>query len=66
MFWWSVFPTEPTVARQPWQAFRAGDRRVSWSRPWALYTLARWARELDVAIDADTPEGLSEASLAVR
>jgi asparagine synthase (glutamine-hydrolysing) len=26
------------------------DGRISWSRPWALYTLFRWAREKDVAV----------------
>jgi asparagine synthase (glutamine-hydrolysing) len=36
-------------ARRVWAGFRAG--RVAWSRPWALYTLVRWAEENDVALD---------------
>jgi asparagine synthase (glutamine-hydrolysing) len=36
-----------------WESFLAG--RVSWSRPWAVYTLLRWTREneLSVAVEDD-------------
>ena len=46
--------------REVWDAFRGGAG-VSWSRPWAIYTLARWAREHDMAVDA--PAVAAEASL---
>jgi asparagine synthase (glutamine-hydrolysing) len=34
---------EPHAAWRVWEAFLRGSE--SWSRPWALYTLFRWARE---------------------
>ena len=33
----------PDAARAVWTSFRSGRGGVSWSRPWALYTLVRWA-----------------------
>ncbi|HEX8273573.1 MAG TPA: asparagine synthase (glutamine-hydrolyzing) [Longimicrobiaceae bacterium] len=39
---WDRVGVDGAAARGVWSAFRAG--RVGWSRPWALYTLLRWAR----------------------
>lgn len=33
----------PDSARAVWRAFARGDAGVTWSRPWALYSLVRWA-----------------------
>ena len=32
-------------AEEIWQQFQSGRAGVNWSRPWALYTLARWASQ---------------------
>ncbi|MEO8576477.1 MAG: asparagine synthase (glutamine-hydrolyzing) [Gemmatimonadales bacterium] len=32
-----------------WDAFRGRKGGVNWSRPWALYTLLRWAEQNDIA-----------------
>lgn len=37
------------AARKVWRSFRSNSGRITWSRPWALYTLMRWARENDFA-----------------
>lgn len=37
---------------EAWQAFLAGTSGVTWSRPWALYTLVRWAEESGLESDA--------------
>jgi asparagine synthase (glutamine-hydrolysing) len=37
------------AARQVWSEFQDGARGMSWSRPWALYTLVRWAEQHSVA-----------------
>lgn len=44
-----------------WRAFQRRQGGVNWSRPWALYTLIRWASENDMAIDP----GAASFSLAV-
>jgi asparagine synthase (glutamine-hydrolysing) len=33
----------PDAVRAVWAAFVAREPGVTWSRPWALYSLARWA-----------------------
>jgi len=33
-----------------WQAFLAGDRRLTWSRPWALVALGAWLERHDVCL----------------
>ena len=35
----------PKSIRDVWTAFQARRHGMTWSRPWALYTLLRWARE---------------------
>ncbi len=35
-----------------WRAFASGAPGMTWSRPWALYTLIRWAERSGVAIGA--------------
>jgi hypothetical protein len=42
----------PSAAMQVWSQFQAHRPGVNWSRPWALYTLVRWAAQ----------NGLAEAS----
>jgi asparagine synthase (glutamine-hydrolysing) len=38
-------------SRDLWRAFLDGRGAVSWSRPWALYALTRWAAENRVSVD---------------
>jgi asparagine synthase (glutamine-hydrolysing) len=40
------------AARAVWQGFSANRAGYTWARPWALYTLVRWAEGLDVAVDS--------------
>jgi len=42
-----------SAAQRVWSDFRSNSRHVTWSRPWALYTLMRWARENDFAVSAE-------------
>ena len=39
----------PAALDRLWQRFLAGDRRTSWSRPWALVALNAWMEQHDVA-----------------
>jgi asparagine synthase (glutamine-hydrolysing) len=39
---------DPNASRRVWSEFQRGTNAVNWSRPWALYTLARWAEQNDV------------------
>jgi asparagine synthase (glutamine-hydrolysing) len=39
------------AVQRVWSAFQHGKRTTTWSRPWALYTLKRWADQNDVSID---------------
>jgi asparagine synthase (glutamine-hydrolysing) len=39
---------DPAAVRRLWGSFVAG--RVSWSRPWAVYTLLRWVRENELSV----------------
>jgi asparagine synthase (glutamine-hydrolysing) len=41
-----------TATRSVWAAFLGSRGGVNWSRPWALYTLVRWAEGLDVQVPA--------------
>jgi asparagine synthase (glutamine-hydrolysing) len=50
--------TEPAV-RDIWRSFAEGRGGVSWGRPWALYTLVRWAEQLGWSI-AHEPAGARE------
>lgn len=43
---------EMVGVRAVWTDFRRGRRGMNWSRPWALYTLLRWARQNDVILPA--------------
>jgi asparagine synthase (glutamine-hydrolysing) len=40
--------------RRVWTQFRAQRGGMTWSRPWALYTLIRWAAENQVRLTAPT------------
>jgi asparagine synthase (glutamine-hydrolysing) len=39
----------PQASLQVWNDFTENRRGMTWSRPWALYTLKRWADQNDVA-----------------
>lgn len=39
--WQCLLPLEPATAREVWTAFLEG--RTTWSRPWSLYALIKWA-----------------------
>jgi asparagine synthase (glutamine-hydrolysing) len=36
---------DPVAIEATWQAFLAGDRRMTWSRPWALVALDAWMEQ---------------------
>jgi asparagine synthase (glutamine-hydrolysing) len=40
----------PMAVRKSWNDFQNRRSGMTWSRPWALYTLKRWADQNDVAI----------------
>ena len=44
---------DATATRRIWSAFQDRKGRMSWSRPWALYTLVRWAEQNSVALADD-------------
>ena len=47
---------DPIRAMPTWRDFLRARAGVGWSRPWALYTLVRWARERGLALpDAPGP-----------
>ena len=50
---------DPEAARGIWTRFLAGSPEVTWSRPWALYTLVRWAERLDAAASPSREPGLA-------
>jgi len=54
----------PRATRASWTAFTRGVPGVTWSRPWALYSLVRWASESGVAGLAETAATLAEAAPA--
>ena len=39
----------PDAVRSLWQAYLAGDRTTSWSRPWALVALNSWIEQNGLA-----------------
>ena len=39
----------PDAAQSLWQAYLAGDRTTSWSRPWALVALNSWIEQNGLA-----------------
>jgi asparagine synthase (glutamine-hydrolysing) len=58
-----------TPAREAWRGFLSRRPGLTWSRVWALYTLARWADGLGLGIDDGvvpsgdvTPDALLEAA----
>jgi hypothetical protein len=54
---------EATIVRRVWSAFIRGQGGVTWSRPWALYALLRWAATHGIdAVDATKPD-VAEAAL---
>ena len=34
---------DPTTVRDVWSRYLRGDAGMTWSRPWALYSLVRWS-----------------------
>ncbi len=53
----------PAPVRRLWEGFLRGEG-VGWSRPWALYTLVRWAEENGVGLEAAAAEASPEPVLA--
>jgi hypothetical protein len=52
--------------RRVWSAFRDGRGGMSWSRPWALYTLVRWAETVNASVGASVAGGTDgRAAVAV-
>lgn len=47
----------PAATAWVWRGFLDGRAGISWSRPWALYTLVRWAETVgaEVALDRNAP-----------
>ena len=41
---------EPDHARSVWQAFKKNPQHEPWSRPWALYVLAKWCELNNVSL----------------
>jgi asparagine synthase (glutamine-hydrolysing) len=52
----------PDDARAVWTAFVAREAGVTWSRPWALYSLARWAAANSVESMAALEPGDTEVA----
>lgn len=54
--------------RTVWRDFQAGRGAVSWSRPWALYTLVRWAETTNasVASRVETPRAIETVAVDAR
>lgn len=44
---------EPGAASDVWSDFQGRRHGISWSRPWALYTLVRWAEQNNVTLGGD-------------
>lgn len=40
--------------RAVWERFLARQQGMTWSRPWALYTLVRWAEQLQVSVSGES------------
>ena len=49
----------PSAVAQVWSQFQARRPGVNWSRPWALYTLVRWAAQNGLA---EAPKNLESVS----
>ena len=49
------------AARGIWDGFLAGRKGFTWARPWALYTLVRWAEGLDAAVEAPPGAALAHS-----
>jgi asparagine synthase (glutamine-hydrolysing) len=48
----SMVGLEKVGVRGMWNDFQRGRPGINWSRPWALYTLLRWARQNGVSLPA--------------
>lgn len=58
---------DPQAASLVWKGYIAGTPGFNWSRPWTLYTLVRWAEELDATVgNAVTPPVESPLDILVR
>lgn len=53
---------EPGEAREVWGGYLGGRGGMNWARPWALYTLVRWARENDAGLPPVESVELGEGS----
>ena len=55
----------PQAAKEIWRGFLARQRGMTWSRPWAIYTLVRWAEEIGVVGSRDSSARAVEARPAL-
>jgi asparagine synthase (glutamine-hydrolysing) len=55
----------PAGVRAVWRDFLDGRGAMSWSRPWALYTLVRWAETVDASVAPASGAPLAMQPLAV-
>jgi asparagine synthase (glutamine-hydrolysing) len=55
-----------SAARDVWEGFLRSRPGYTWSRPWAIYTLVRWAEQLDLALPNLPVRPESAAELALR
>ena len=53
----------PTAVRGAWADFQNRRGGTTWSRPWALYTLTRWADQNDVVF-GNAPEAATPAPIS--
>ena len=51
-------------AERVWRGFLAGRSGLSWSRPWALFTLTRWAETNRVELAADVADPAAHPAVA--
>jgi asparagine synthase (glutamine-hydrolysing) len=54
-----------TEVRRVWNQFRDARGGMTWSRPWALYTLIRWAADHGAATLSPAPSRVESRALAV-
>jgi asparagine synthase (glutamine-hydrolysing) len=52
---------DPAAAHEVWTSFVRGQAGVTWSRPWAVYSLVRWAGLHGVESGDATDEPVAEA-----
>jgi asparagine synthase (glutamine-hydrolysing) len=49
--WVDALGMDAQALRRTWTQFQTRSGGITWSRPWALYTLLRWARDNDAVLE---------------